>query len=244
MNDLGQSLASSRHACHIGRIACNNIWYADDLCLLAPSIAALQKLINFCYDYAEAHNIAFNASKTVCMRFCVGKDYSEPVFTVNSVKIGWVDAFDYLGFKISNASKNCDAAEIERRLRDMRVRANMLDARFSKASEYVHLQLFRTFFNQVYCLGLWVVGTKKYEQKAKVTLNNCFRRVFNKWGIFSVSHEFVIRGLQTWGEIRRSASYSLYTRIIQSDNEIVSAICNCATFTINPILCEMIRILM
>jgi len=168
MNDLGQISASSRLGSHIGRIACNNIWYADDLCLLALSIAALQKLINFCYDYAEAHNIAFNASITVCMRFCVGKDYGEPVVTVYSVKIGWVDAFDYLGFKISNASKNCDAAEMERRLRDIRIRANMLHARFSKASEYVQLQLFRTFFNQVYCLGRLLKCLGSYEPKKEL----------------------------------------------------------------------------
>ena len=43
--------------------------YADDICLMAPSHAALQKLINICYDFSMQNNLAFNSSKSFCMVF-------------------------------------------------------------------------------------------------------------------------------------------------------------------------------
>ena len=41
--------------------------YADDICLMAPSPAALQKLINICYDFSLQNNLTFNSSKSFCM---------------------------------------------------------------------------------------------------------------------------------------------------------------------------------
>ena len=43
--------------------------YADDICLMAPSPAALQKLINICYDFSLQDNLTFNSSKSFCMVF-------------------------------------------------------------------------------------------------------------------------------------------------------------------------------
>ena len=41
--------------------------YADDMCILAPSVKALQHLLNICCDYAEAHDITYDANISVCM---------------------------------------------------------------------------------------------------------------------------------------------------------------------------------
>ena len=56
-------------------------------------------------------------------------------------------------------------------------------------------------------------GTKQFNDRARVTINNCFRKVFVRWGIFSVSKEFVSRGLTTWDAMRRKAIYSLYYNV-------------------------------
>jgi len=65
--------------------------------------------------------------------------------------------------------------------------------------------------------------TKKLQDKARVTTNNCFEKVFGKWGIFSVSREFVSRNLTTWGGMRRNAVYSLLCRVANCNNDIISA---------------------
>jgi len=41
----------------------NIFWNADDICLLAPTIRAVQKMINVCFDYTKEHNITFNPLK-------------------------------------------------------------------------------------------------------------------------------------------------------------------------------------
>ena len=41
--------------------------YADDITLLASSRKALNNMLDVCREYAEAHDILLNASKTKCM---------------------------------------------------------------------------------------------------------------------------------------------------------------------------------
>ena len=55
--------------CHIGGICANQIWYADDMVLLAFSAKALQGVLNVCSEYAEGCDIVFNLVKTVCHAF-------------------------------------------------------------------------------------------------------------------------------------------------------------------------------
>ena len=43
--------------------------YADDICLMTPSPAALQELINKCYDFNVKNDLSFNSSKSYCMVF-------------------------------------------------------------------------------------------------------------------------------------------------------------------------------
>ena len=39
----------------------------DGICLMAPSPAALQELINMCYDFSVRNDLSFNSSKSYCM---------------------------------------------------------------------------------------------------------------------------------------------------------------------------------
>ena len=47
----------------------NHVMYADDICLMAPSPAALQELIDICYDFSVQNNLSFNFSRSYCMVF-------------------------------------------------------------------------------------------------------------------------------------------------------------------------------
>ena len=50
MDDLSSLLNTSRIGCHIDDVCINHVFYADDLCLMAPCAIALQELINVCYQ--------------------------------------------------------------------------------------------------------------------------------------------------------------------------------------------------
>ena len=68
VDDLSDYLVKSQIGCQIGcqidNVCINHVMYADDNCLMAPSPAALQKLINICYDFSLQNNLSFNSSKS------------------------------------------------------------------------------------------------------------------------------------------------------------------------------------
>ena len=48
IDDLSSLLNASRIGCHISDVCINHVFYADDLCLMAPCAIALQELLNPC----------------------------------------------------------------------------------------------------------------------------------------------------------------------------------------------------
>ena len=47
----------------------NHVMYADNICLMAPSPAALQELINICHDFSIRNHLSFNSSILYSMVF-------------------------------------------------------------------------------------------------------------------------------------------------------------------------------
>ena len=64
MDDLSVLLSQSGIGCHIDDLCINHVFYADDLCLMAPCAIALQELINLCYDYSIEIDMNFNILKS------------------------------------------------------------------------------------------------------------------------------------------------------------------------------------
>ena len=50
VDDLSDYLVKCEVRCHMDNVCVNPVMYADDICLMAPSPVALQKLINIGYD--------------------------------------------------------------------------------------------------------------------------------------------------------------------------------------------------
>ena len=77
----------------------NSLSYADDMVLLAPTVTALQTLLEVCHAYAVPHDIVYNTTKTVCMlvrpKQSQGR-YSTRVRLGNE-ELGLVQEFRYLG---------------------------------------------------------------------------------------------------------------------------------------------------
>ena len=69
VDDLTLSLRKSKIGCMLDEVCFNHIFYADDLCLLAPCAIALQKLLDICHEYGVEHDVIYNPLKYVCMFF-------------------------------------------------------------------------------------------------------------------------------------------------------------------------------
>ena len=116
MDDLSSLLNTSRIGCHIDDVCINHVFYADDLCLMAPCAIALQELINVCYRYSNEIDLNFNATKSFCVAF-TPKHYNLllPSLFMNSLPSLYVDYIKYLGFIFT--SNNCDDSDILKQIR-------------------------------------------------------------------------------------------------------------------------------
>jgi len=70
--------------------------------------------------------LCFNYSKNSCLE-------SSAVY-LSGALLKWVDSFNYLGFCIASGKRHNDTDEIEKRLRELRIRANMIASRFHHAT--------------------------------------------------------------------------------------------------------------
>ena len=66
-DDLNHHLQATGVGCYVGGSWVNSLSYADDMVLLAPTVTALQPLLEVCRAYAAPHDIEYYTTKTVCM---------------------------------------------------------------------------------------------------------------------------------------------------------------------------------
>ena len=66
-DDLTHHLQSTGVGCYVGCAWVNSLSYADAMVLPAPTVTALQTLLDVCRSYAGPHDIIYNTTKTVFM---------------------------------------------------------------------------------------------------------------------------------------------------------------------------------
>ena len=66
-DDPNHHLQATGVGWYVGGPWLNSLSYADDMVLLAPTVTALQTLLEICRAYAGPHDIVYNTTKTVCM---------------------------------------------------------------------------------------------------------------------------------------------------------------------------------
>ena len=66
MDDLSVCLTQCKAGCHLNETVTNHVMYADDICLMAPSIISLPKILTLCYEFSQSNGIMFNSIKSQC----------------------------------------------------------------------------------------------------------------------------------------------------------------------------------
>ena len=70
-------------------------FYADDISLLSPTFTGLKEMLKICEDFADDHDIIFNASKSQLLQFssCSNNTNMKPVLQMrNGQKIPYVES--------------------------------------------------------------------------------------------------------------------------------------------------------
>ena len=80
VNYISEKLNLLDIGCYLNSVCVNHLVYADDLCLISPSLAGLRELLRVCETAGDHLSIKFNAEKTVCMRFGPPKYHDIPFF--------------------------------------------------------------------------------------------------------------------------------------------------------------------
>ena len=221
VDDLSDYLVKSQIGCQIDNVCVNHVMYADDICLMAPSPAALQKLINICYDFSLQNNLTFNSSKSFCMVFKPRLyKLSCPMFYMNNEKLDYTDSIKYLGFKFSSDKK--DDNDMLRQMRILYTKSNGLLRLFHCCSIDVKLALFRSYCTCFYYPFLWTHYKKSTHSKLRVAFNNVYRRILKLPPRSSASTMYAVNHIDSFEILVRKRVVGFTERLKVSENLIIS----------------------
>jgi len=166
-------------------------WYGFiGSCLVSDAEDAITILKTVCTKY----DIVINTQKTVCMVVnpkCSSKSLcvSFPQFALDQ-KLEFVTSFKYLGHVLVNNMSY--SADIEREMRNMFTRCNILISRFKYCSLLVKCVLFRTYCFCLYNISLWKNFTITCLTRMKSCYHKCIKKFFGFARMDSMTHILIM----------------------------------------------------
>ena len=133
----------------------NHLMYADDLCILSPSVAGFRKLTDCCSKYGELLNITHSAKKSFCMVFD-NKTQDMIIFHcihLNNHPLHYTTKCKYLGHIINNNLTDDD--DIARQKRCLYAQANVLARNICLCNISTKIPLFQAYCAPMYTSSLW-----------------------------------------------------------------------------------------
>ena len=152
--------------------------YSDDNWLLAPSLNALQDMLQTCEEYALSHNLKFSTDpdpvkcKTKLMAF-LRKPRELPGLLLCGTPLPWVNQLKHLGNHISN---NVDGNQLDMKIKN----AKYIDKNNSLCQEFYFthpenkVQLNSIFNNHYTGSQLWKFDSRGFE-KTEATYNRSIK---------------------------------------------------------------------
>ena len=223
VDDLTLSLMKSKIGCMLDEVCFNHIFYADDLCLLAPCAIALQKLLDICHEYGVEHDVIYNPLKSVCMVFKPDRfSLKCPLVHLGNNVLEYQEKVKYLGVLLNDNLNDND--DIMKQMRGLYARANSVLRKFAACSFAVKLRLFQAFCTSFYCAHLWYKFTKHVMSKVRVAYNNVFRLLFGYRRSCSASEMFVYNNIYNFeGRLRKNIN-DFTMRIGSSSNVLIATL--------------------
>ena len=225
VDDLIHLLQQSGIGCHVSDIFAACLFYADDMCVMAPSLRGLQKLLDLCSIYCADWDICLNAKKTKNMVFGK-KAKTDVVLSLNGVPIEWVTEWRYLGvILVAGARYGCSVKD---RVRSFYRSLNAILRIEGRSNEIVLLQLVEAHCVPVltYAIEVTDVSNRDERRSMRVAYNSVFRRIFGYRTFESVSNLQHSLNRCTWEELleKRQSGFMRRARM-SSYASLVRAFC-------------------
>jgi len=236
VDQLSELLIVKKVGCHIDNVCFNHLFYADDLCLLAPSAIALQKLINVCYDYGIANDILYNPLKSECIVFKPnGYNLQYPPIYLDHEPMVYTQTVKYLGVLLTSDCR--DNEEMLRQVRGLYARCNTVLRKFKDCSFDVKKHLFQTYCTNFYCAQLWCNYSKQAFNKVKVAYNNVFRFLFKYDRRCSTSQMLITNNVLNFDSLMRKCIFNFRNRVNMSSNSLLTTL-KCNTLILSGAMCN------
>ena len=138
----------------------------------------------------------------------------------------------YLGCIITDTLT--DNNDIQKTIRGIYARSNMLIRKFSNCSYHVKKFLFQTYCTNFYCTQLWWTYSQEALRKVRVEFNNSFRHLMGFDRYCSASAMFTQYHVDDFNTLRRKYIYRFNCRIQNCDNSLVNNILKWREFVLVP----------
>ena len=198
-DDLIYILRKSGIGCHISNIFAAALFYADDMCVLAPSLHGLQKLLNICSSYCAEWDICLNAKKTKNMHF--GKQKINFRLTLDGAVVDWVSEWKYLGVTLKAGPRfSCSVVE---RVKAFYRSLNSILRIEGRSDDLILLQLLETHCVPIitYAIEVTEVLNRDEKRSMRVAYNSIFRKLFGYRIFESVTNLQHSLNRLTWEEL-------------------------------------------
>ena len=200
VDSLVQILKDSGIGCHIRDSFLSLLLYADDMCLVAPSLKGLQRLLKLTEDFCSTWDIMLNPKKSKNMMFGKKVD-SLPFLQLDGKDLEWVNSWTYLGVTLlSHKEFNCC---INQKLKSFYRSANAILRIEGRSNELVMLQLLESHCLSIlsYAIEVIHVADRDTRRKMRVAYNSMFRQIFSYRRSESVTDLQHRLGRPTWEEL-------------------------------------------
>jgi hypothetical protein len=177
-DELLQRLKNNGDGCWVGNHFFGALSYADDLCIMSPTLTGLQNMLQLCEIYGKEYDVMYNSSKTKCMKFSKQVQNVENMPDVNlcGQSLKWVQSFKYLGNWIS--SDLSEEFEINKKLGIFYGSVNNLYSSFRNIGVNHLGMLFNSYCCVFYGSQAWSLSDKNVD-KIYVAWNKAVRHICN-----------------------------------------------------------------
>ena len=142
-------------------------------------------------------------------------------FPVGNTALKFVSKFKYLGNIITDDLQH--DADIEREIKSLFVRCNILISRFKYCSGQVKVKLFQTYCLCLYNPGLWHSFNKGTMHRFYSRYNKCVKRFFGFAKYSSLTSALLLTGLPSCTTVIHNFNFRFRILISTSTNVIVKS---------------------
>ena len=180
--ELFTLLEQQRSGCWVNGFYLGLLGYSDDNICLAPSLSALQSMLDTCQEYAANHNLKFSTDpnpskcKTKTMAF-LKSERRLPNLTLCGNPLPWTDKCKHLGTIITNKIDGCEE--------DMRIKNAIYIEKNSELNQEFHFahpvtrlkvnQIYNSHYSSSPLWNLFGVGARRietsYNRSVKIMLD-------------------------------------------------------------------------